>query len=140
MMRKLVGALLGAVLCFIGAPAIAQQLFVYTVQPTASVNNATIKAAPGSVLKVEAFNNSATINYVRLYDAGAGFNGCGSATNLRWQGLIPGSTSGAGLSTTWGGDGMRFTTGIAICVTSGYAQNDTTAATASALIVNIGYR
>ena len=141
MMRKLVGALLGAVLVWCSAaPAKAQQLAVYSVQPAASDNHATIKAGPGSVYKISAFNNSATINYIRLYDAGANFNGCNSASGLRWRGMIPGSTSGAGLSESWPADGMAFGLGIAICITSVYGDTDTTAATASALLVNIGYR
>jgi hypothetical protein len=36
--------------------------------------------------------------------------------------------------------GMPFATGISICVTSGYATNDTTNATASAMSVNVGYK
>jgi hypothetical protein len=76
---------------------------------------------------------------VRLYNAGAGFNGCNSATNIIYQVAIPASTSGAGISDAWQ-EGMAFSTGISICVTSGYATTDTTNATASAMSVNIGYK
>ena len=120
-------------------PVTSGGLTVYNVQPAASDNHVVIKAGAGQVYKIEAFNNSATINYVRLYNATTGFNGCNSATNLVWQGIIPASTSGAGLASSWE-LGMPFATGISICVTSGYAQTDTTNATASALIVNIGYK
>ena len=120
-------------------PTTSGGLSNYNVQPTASDNHAVIKAGAGQVYKIEAFNNSATINYIRLYNATTGFNGCNSATNLVWQGLIPASTSGAGLSSSWD-LAIAFATGISICVTSGYAQTDTTNATASALIVNIGYK
>jgi len=120
-------------------PTTAGGLSVYNVQPAASDNHIVIKAGAGQVYKIEAFNNSATVNYVRLYNATTGFNGCNSATNLVWQGIIPASTSGAGLSSSWD-SGMAFATGISICVTSGYAQTDTTNATASALIVNVGYK
>src|SRR5688572_16020478 len=120
-------------------PSTSASLSVYNVQPTASDNHVTIKAGAGNVYKIDAFNNSATVNYIRLYNATTGFNGCNSATGLVWQGIIPASTSGAGLSSSWDA-GMTFSTGISICVTSGYAQTDTTNATASALIVNIGYK
>lgn len=116
-------------------------LSVYFVQPTASDNHAVIKNGAGQVYKVSVTNNSATINYLRLYNAGSGFNGCNSATNLVYQMAIPASaaSSGAGYSDSWE-TGMAFATGISICVTSGYATTDTTNATASALSVNVGYK
>lgn len=114
-------------------------LSVYFVQPAASTNAATIKAGAGQVYKIDVTNNSATVNYIRLYDATTGFNGCNSATGLKWQMAIPASTTGAGFSSSWD-VGMAFATGISICVTSGYATNDTTNATASALSVNVGYK
>ncbi len=121
-------------------PTTTGGLAVYFVQPTASDNHVVIKAGAGQVYKVTATNNSATINYLRLYNATTGFNGCNSATNLVYQALIPGnSTNGAGLSDSWE-LGIAFATGISICVTSGYAATDTTNATASAMSVNIGYK
>lgn len=121
-------------------PATSGGLSVYFVQPTASDNHANIKNGSGQVYKIAATNNSATINYLRLYNAASGFNGCNSATNLVYQVLIPGnSTNGGGIVDTWV-EGIAFSTGISICVTSGYATNDTTNATASAMSVNIGYK
>ena len=114
-------------------------LTAYFVQPTASDNHANIKNGAGQVYKVSVTNNSATVNYLRLYNAASGFNGCNSATNLMYQMAIPASTSGAGYSDSWE-FGMAFSTGISICVTSGYATNDTTNATASAMSVNVGYK
>lgn len=120
-------------------PTTAGGLSTYFVQPTAGDNAANIKNGAGQVYKVSVTNNQATINYLRLYDAGSGFAGCNSATNLKYQMAIPGSTSGAGYSDSWD-MGMAFSTGISICVTSGYATNSTTAATASAMSVNVGYK
>ena len=114
-------------------------LKVYFVQPVASDNHVVIKAGAGQVYKISVTNNSATVNYLRLYNATTGFNGCNSATNLVYQALIPASTSGAGLLDSWT-EGMAFATGISICVTSGYATTDTTNATASAMSVNVGYK
>lgn len=120
-------------------PVTSGGLTVYFVQPTASDNHVVIKASAGQVYKISATNNSATINYLRLYNATTGFNGCNSATNLVYQMAIPASTSGAGYSDSWD-LGMPFATGISICVTSGYATTDTTNATASAMSVNVGYK
>jgi hypothetical protein len=120
-------------------PVTSGGLSVYFVQPTASDNHVVIKAGAGQVYKVSATNNSATVNYLRLYNATTGFNGCNSATNLVYQVAIPASTSVGGISDSWD-SGIAFATGISICVTSGYATNDTTNATASAMSVNIGYK
>jgi hypothetical protein len=120
-------------------PVTSGGLSVYFVQPAASDNHVVIKAGAGQVYKITAMNNSATVNYLRLYNATTGFNGCNSATNLVYQGQIPASTTVGGLSDSWD-LGMAFSTGISICVTSGYATTDTTNATASAMSVNIGYK
>ena len=120
-------------------PTTAGGLSVYFVQPTASDNHANIKNGAGQVYKISVTNNSATVNYIRLYNAASGFNGCNSATNLVYQMAVPASTSGNGYSDSWE-LGMAFSTGISICVTSGYATNDTTNATASAMSVNVGYK
>lgn len=120
-------------------PTTAGGLSVYFVQPTASDNHVVIKAGAGQIYKLTVTNNSATVNYIRFYNATTGFNGCNSATNLVYQAAIPASTSVGGLSDSWD-LGMAFATGISICVTSGYATTDTTNATASAMSVNVGYK
>jgi hypothetical protein len=125
-------------LCTTGAGS-SSGISVYFVQPTASDNHAVIKNGNGQVYKITTTNNQATINYIRLYDAGTGFNGCNSATNLKYQMAIPGSATATGFVDQWN-PGMAFSNGISVCVTSGYATNDTTNATASAMSVNIGYK
>ncbi len=119
-------------------PATSGGLTNYFVQPTAGDNHVVIKAGAGQVYSITATNNSATINYIRLYNATTGFNGCNSATNLVGQWLVPASTSGAGIVYALT-QGIAFATGISICVTSGYATTDTTNATASAMSVNVAY-
>lgn len=122
------------------APTTSGGLTPSTFQIAASDNHTNIKASAGQVYHISVTNNSATLAYLRLYNAGSGFNGCNSATNLLYQMIIPANTSGAGyvedISMGLGG----FTTGISMCVTGGYATNDTTAAPANAIIVNIGYK
>lgn len=121
------------------SPVTSGGLTTFFLQPTASDNHANIKNGAGQVYRVKVTNNSATINYLRLYNAGTGFNGCNSATNLIDQWAIPASTSGAGFVENID-MGLAFSTGISLCVTSGYATTDTTNATASALSVGIGYK
>lgn len=111
----------------------------YFVQPAASDNHVVIKAGAGMVFNIHATNISATVNYIRLYNATTGFNGCNSATNIVGQWAIPASTSVGGIALSIP-QGIAFSTGISICVTSGYATTDTTNATASSMSVNVGYK
>lgn len=121
-------------------PGTAGGTINFFLQPVTSDNHTTIKASAGQVYHIDATNNSATIAAVRLYNAGSGFAGCGSATNLIWGGLIPANTAigGFGFNFPLGMGG--FTTGISICVTGGYATNDTTAPPANAIDLNVGYK
>ncbi len=120
-------------------PVTSGGLSIFFLQPTASDNHAVIKAGAGQVYKISVTNNSATVNYLRLYNATTGFNGCNSASNLVYENAIPASTTVGGIADQWDA-GMAFATGISICVTSGYATTDTTNATATAMNVNIGYK
>lgn len=120
-------------------PAASGALTTFFLQPTASDNHANIKNGAGTVYHIRATNNSATINYLRLYNAATGFNGCNSATNLVTQIAVPASTSGAGFVDD-NAIGDAYSTGISICVTSGYATTDTTNATASAMSITISYK
>lgn len=121
------------------APTTSGGLTTFFLQPAASDNHTNIKNGAGQVYKIDVFNNSATVNYLRLYNAATGFNGCNSATNLVYQLEIPALTTVGGVATSWD-LGMTFSTGISLCVTGGYSTSDTTNATASAMAVNIGYK
>lgn len=120
-------------------PGTANGLTSFFLQPTASDNHTVVKVGAGVLYHVAVTNNSATINYLRFYNATTGFNGCNSATNLVYQLAIPGQTGGAGFVQNID-LGITFSTGISICVTSGYAQTDTTNATASAMSLLVGYK
>lgn len=121
------------------APGTTGGLASYVLEPAASDNHANIKNGAGQVYHITAFNNSATINYLRLYNAGTGFNGCNSATNLVWEGHIPANTSDAGFVEDIS-QGLAFSTGISICVTGAYGQTSTTNATASAISINVLFK
>lgn len=120
-------------------PATSGGLTVSTFEPAASDNHTNLKNGAGQVYSITAFNNSATVNYLRLYNAASGFNGCNSATNLVAVYHIPGNTSDAGFI-LYDGMGIPFSTGISYCVVSAYGQATTTNATASAMDINIGYK
>jgi len=104
----------------------------------ANTTNATVvKASAGQVYRIEAFNNSAVIAYLKFYDKATAPT-VGSDTVV-WKVLIPASTSGTGVAL----DevmGLVFSTGIGYAVTTGIADSDTGAVAASAYIVDIGYK
>jgi hypothetical protein len=109
------------------------------IYAAASDNHAVIKNGAGTAYAVQVSNNSATKNYLRLYDAGTGFNGCNSATGIIFGMEIPPNDSGF-IATIGGGVGGLFSTGLSVCITSGFGNTDTTSATASAIIANVQYK
>jgi hypothetical protein len=127
----------GNVLSVTQAPIVASTMSSYFLQPTAGTNANNVKASAGSVYWVLVMNNSGTVNYLRLYNT-AGTPTCSSATNLVTQIMIPASTTVGGVSIPFL-YGLPFTSGIGICVTSGYATTDVTNATATSMALTIGY-
>lgn len=111
----------------------------YPFHPTASDNHQVVKNGAGQVYYIHFFSIHTAAQFIRLYNAGTGFNGCNSATNLVWSGIIPGVATGTGgvpdISI-----GMAFSTGISVCVTGAFGDTDTTSAAASVMDVNIGYK
>ena len=107
---------------------------------TIVANNTTaivIKSTTGTVYSVEAFNNGTTLAYIKLYNASTAT--CGTGTPYARY-LIPfGSSSSGGGFNISNINGDIFGDGIVMCVTTGIADNDTTAPAANAYIVNIHY-
>jgi len=121
-------------------PGTANGMSLYNVEPTASDNHAVIKNGAALFYHLQATNKGSANLYLRLYNAGTGFNGCNSATNLVYSAIIPNATgNGAGIVDDYP-MGITFGTGISICVTGAYGQSDTTSATASIGEINIAYK
>lgn len=111
----------------------------YHVIAAASDNHVVIKNGAGQVYSLDATSIHTTYQYVRLYDAGTGFNGCNSATNIIGGWIIPGAAAGAGAIKAFP-VGRSFTNGLAVCITGAFSDTDTTNATASVLSLNVGYK
>lgn len=104
-------------------------------------NNTTsvaIKASAGQLYGVEAFNNSATVAYIKLYNAAQGSTTCGAGTPI-YEGMIPPVASG-GHYISMSTFGTPFSTAITSCVTTDYADNAANAPAASTYIVNYFYK
>jgi hypothetical protein len=105
-------------------------------------NNTTsfaVDASPGQLYGIEAYNNGSTIAYIKLYNAAQGSTTCGSGTPV-YQGMIPAPTAGGGGYISMNVQGLAFSTAITACVTTGFADNDTTAPAASTYVVNFLYK
>lgn len=106
-----------------------------------AANNTTaivIKATSGSVYSVDAFNNSTTLAYVKLYNASTAT--CGSGTpQARYMIPFGASSSGGGFNVS-NINGDAYGLGIVMCVTTGIADNDTGAPAASTFIVNVHWK
>jgi hypothetical protein len=106
-----------------------------------AANNTTsipIKATAGTVYSVDAFNNGASVIYVKLYNSPVVT--CGVGTPYARY-LIPfGASSSGGGFTAPMTNGDAYYSGISMCITGGIADNDTTAPPSSTVIVNIHYK
>lgn len=105
---------------------------------TLVANNTTsiaIKATPGQIYHLDAFNNGSTIAYLKLYNLAQGSNTCGSNTPI-WEGMIPASS---GFIEDFA-NGITFSAAISACVTTGFADNDTSAPAATTYMWDAGYK
>lgn len=109
----------------------------YAVITTASTNAANVKASAGNLYGIHAVNTTASLAYLRLYNA-SGSPTCSSATGFVESIPIPASTSGAGIVIPFP-VGKAFTTGIAHCITGGGSSTDNTNAGAS-IYVGMEYK
>lgn len=112
----------------------------YVVEPGASDNHVVIKAGAGTVYGIIATTKHTAAQYLRLYNATTGFNGCNSATNIQFEAIVPAASTGAGFVIPLPAGGIAFATGISICFTGAYGNTDTTSATASVSTVNVVYK
>lgn len=104
----------------------------------ANSNNATsVKGSAGSIAHIRAFNNSAVIAYLKLYNKASAPNPASDTVVDKI--LIPANTSGAGvvLDIAYG---QKFTTGIAFAVVTGFGDTDNTSIAANAYSVTILYQ
>jgi hypothetical protein len=101
---------------------------------SANTTNATnLKASPGQLGFIAAYNNGATIAYLKLYNT-AGTPTVGSTAVVQSY-MLP--AAGGGVIPIPGG--LAFSTGIGYAITGGAADSDTTAVAASQVIANFGY-
>lgn len=97
-----------------------------------------IKATSGTVYSIDAFNNSTTLAYIKLYNTPTAT--CGSGTPYARYMIPYGASSSGGGFNVSNINGDAYFSGITMCVTTGIADNDTGAPAASTYIVNVHYK
>lgn len=117
------------------APATSGGLSVYSAIVPNNTTSTVVKAGAGQLYGAQVFNNNSTIAYLKLYNAAQGSTTCGSGTPIARY-MIP-ALSGFVYSEP---NGLAFSTAITACVTTGIADNDTTAPAASTYLVNVTYK
>jgi hypothetical protein len=110
--------------------------FTSTHYISANTTNATsVKGSPGDIGGIQAYNNTATIGYLKLYDK-ASAPTVGTDIPVKTI-LIPANTSGAGTNISFASPGVSFINGIAFAITGSIGDADTTVVAANAFVINL---
>lgn len=109
----------------------------YYLTSAASTNSTNVKASAGNIYLIRAINTTATLYYLRMYNASSAPT-CSSATNFIETIPIPASTTGAGVVSPIV-VGQGYTTGISFCLTGGGSSTDNTNA-ATGVYLTILYK
>jgi hypothetical protein len=119
-------------------PTTAGGLSVSSVVLSNTTNATNIKTSGGQVYKVEGFNVSTAVAFLKMYNLSSTPT-AGTTTAITIY-TIPCSSQGAGLASEIT-NGIAYATGIGYTVTSSMTSSDTTALpTANAVTVNVYYK
>lgn len=110
---------------------------VTSVISTNDVTGVVVKATAGLLYGIQAFNNSTTIAYLKLYNSATAPT---TATTVVARYMIPGPASGGGGFINPIENGKIFNVGIAYRLTTGIADSDVGAPAANAYILNFEYK
>lgn len=99
-----------------------------------------IKATSGRLGWIHAVNLTSTKQYLKFYDDTVANVVVGTTTPVLTFPLpTMGDTNGAGFTINFGPQGIAFANAITVAATTGFANNDTGAPAANAVILNVGY-
>lgn len=99
-----------------------------------------VKATAGKLFWVHAMNMTASVAYLKFYNATAANVTVGTTTPvLTFPIPTNADTNGAGFAIHFGDVGVQFSTAICIAATTGFAVSDVGAPATNAVIVNLGY-
>ncbi len=127
---------LSSLLDSITAVVVSDGCSTYRVLWPNNTTGVVILAAPGQLMGYEVFNLNAAARFVKLYNKATAPTG--SDTPIRTI-VVPGGTAGSGAIRSTAMVGTNFSAGLSIRVTTGIADADTGAPTASETAVHIDY-
>lgn len=99
-----------------------------------------VKATAGCLYKLRVTNRTATVRYVKLYNATAANTTVGTTTPLDTIPIPANASDYTVLTESFGGLGLTFDTALSIAATTGFADNDVGAPGANDLIVSVYYK
>lgn len=98
-----------------------------------------VKGSAGRLFSINVTNTNAAVRYLRCADQVAASTTPG--TTAVWYGMaIPGNTTGAGYTTTFGTSGAAFATGLTCWLVTGAAESDVAEVAANEINVNYTYK
>lgn len=110
----------------------------YGFTSAATTNSTLISTGQHTLCALTAINTTATLYYLRVYDAAAAPT-CSSATGFKFSLPIPASATGAGAAVPLGPFGLDFASGLGFCLTGGGSSTDNTSAATGVYLVG-GYK
>lgn len=131
----------GGVMGMVGTTAQASPSGGYTpgkLISAASTNATVIKASAGTLGTIMVGSINAAARYLKIYDK-ASAPTVGTDTPVAVY-IIPGNTAGAGSNIPLPPQGLAFTSGISLALTTGITDADTGAVAASEIVVSYGYK
>lgn len=131
-MRSLLALIAGAILLCLAGQASAQGIVSpYKKLSAAGTNSTLVLGRKSLVGYVAAFNTTATLYYLKLYNKATAPT-CGTDVPVQTYAL----PANGGFVLPPGGS-LNFPLGVGLCITTGFADNDTGAA-AAGVVVNVG--
>lgn len=109
----------------------------YKLISAASTNGNNVKGGAGQVYMISVINLNAAVRYLKFYNKSTTPTVGTDTPVLTFP--IPASATGAGFNISIA-QGIEFSAGIAIAITTGAADNDTGAVAANEIIVNLAYK
>lgn len=120
-----------------GAAWVRGGLTPYHLRSAATNNANFIKAAPGIVGMITASNTNASPRWLKFYNKTSAPVPASETPVFSF--MIPGGTDGRGTNIPIPKNGIAFSTGIAIAIVTGEADNDNGSTAAGEVHVNIGW-
>ena len=104
----------------------------------ASTASVVVKAGPGILGAVTAFNNSTNAAYVHVYNTSSSVTAGAGTPDDRY--LIPGATGGTEMRNPLPPGGTHYDTGIVFTVTTGIADTDTGSPATNSYLVSCYFK